>query len=80
MAAALLEMRDMATYISDIERRLALVELLTHADPVDQLRRHRVVLEGHPERFKQLPQLAAVYVQMKLHELRERESCRQPTN
>ena len=70
----------MATYISDIERRLALVELLAHADPVDNLRRHRLVFEGHPDRYKQVPQLASVYVQMKLNELRERESLRQPTN
>jgi hypothetical protein len=70
----------MATYISDIERRLALVELLTHEDPVDRLRRHRIVLEGHPDRYKQVQHLASAYVQMKLHELRERESFRQPTN
>lgn len=57
----------------DIERRLAVAELLAQPDPPELRRRgHRIRLEGKAERFDLVPQLAAVFVQAKLLALHER--------
>ena len=61
---------------TDVERRMALVELLSRADPPDIRRGHRRVLEGHPERHKQIAQIVSAYVQRHLLEIREREALR----
>jgi hypothetical protein len=59
----------------DVERRLAIADLLAQPDPPDLGRRaYRVVIEGKPERFDLVPQLAAVFVQRKLLSLHERRA------
>jgi hypothetical protein len=58
---------------ADIERRQAIVDLLSIPDPAPLRRGHRFVLPGKPDRHQQLPLLAAAFVQQKLLELRERE-------
>jgi hypothetical protein len=63
-----------AYYGSDIERRAALTESMLRADPLDAVRRHRIVCDGSPDRHMQLPRLAAAYVQAKLVERLERRS------
>ena len=66
----------MAAYdISDIERRAALTELILKVDPLDAVRRHRVVFTGSPDRHTQLPRLAAAYVQAKLVERFDRTTA-----
>lgn len=62
---------------ADLERRLAMIELLSRPDPFDALRIHRRVLEGRADRHTQLPRLASAYVQGRLLEMRERESGRE---
>lgn len=61
----------------DLERRQALIELLAQPEASDQFRRHRVLLEGRPDRHEQLPRLASAYVQAKLVELRDRQALRE---
>ena len=57
----------------DVERRLAIAELLAQPDPPELGRRtHRLRLEGKPDRFDLVPQLAAAFVQRKLLFLHER--------
>jgi hypothetical protein len=59
----------------DIERRLALAELLAQPDPTDLApRRTRLCLEGKPDRFDLLPLLAAAFVQRHMLELHERRA------
>ena len=59
----------------DVERRLAIADLLAQPDPPDLGRRaHRVRVEGKPERFNLVPVLAAAFVQQKLLTLHERRS------
>ena len=59
----------------DIERRLAIAELLTQPDPPELHHRgHRVRLEGKPERFDLVPRLASAFVQAKLLALHERRA------
>jgi hypothetical protein len=57
---------------AEIERRQALIELMTQPDEPPLHRGHRLVLEGCPERHQQCAALAAAYVQAAL--LRWRES------
>jgi hypothetical protein len=50
--------------LRDLERRLALAELLDQPDPPELRRRgHRRRLDGRSERFRLLPLLSAVFVQ-----------------
>ena len=59
----------------DLERRLAIAELLAQSDPPELPRRgHRVRLDGKPERYALLPQLSAMFVQRRLL-AREEERC-----
>ena len=59
----------------DVERRLAIADLLAQPDPPDLGRRaYRVLIEGRPDRFDLVPQLAAVFVQRKLLSLHERRA------
>ena len=68
---------DSMDFISDIERRQALVELLAKSDPIDAHRRHRRVFEGREDRYRLLPYLAGAYVQTRLVEWRERAMLRE---
>jgi hypothetical protein len=61
---------------ADIERRQAIVDLLSIPDSAHLRRGHRLVLPGKPDRHQQLPLLAAAFVQQKLLELGEREAYR----
>jgi hypothetical protein len=58
----------------DIERRLAIAELLAQPDPPELRRGHRLQLPGKPERFELVPVLSASFVQAKLLALHERRS------
>ena len=58
----------------DIERRQAVCELLAMPDSPELRRGHRLTLEGAPERYSLVPQLAATFIQSKLLELHERAS------
>jgi hypothetical protein len=59
----------------DVERRLAIADLLAQPDPPELGRRgHRMRVEGKPERFDLVPVLAAAFVQQKLLSLHERRS------
>jgi hypothetical protein len=61
----------------DIERRQAIVELLSMPDSPDLHRSHRLTVEGRPDRHQLVPQLAAAFVQARLLDLREREALRE---
>jgi hypothetical protein len=56
----------------DVQRRLAIAELLAQPDPPELRRGHRLRLEGKPDRYALLPLLAAVFVQDKLLALSDR--------
>jgi hypothetical protein len=61
---------------ADIERRQAIVDLLSIPDGPYLRRSHRLTLAGKPERFELVPRLAAIFVQQKLLDLRERDAAR----
>ena len=58
----------------NIQRRLAIAELLAQPDPPELRRGHRLRLDGKPERYDQVPRLSAVFVQAKLLALHERRT------
>ena len=58
------------------ERWQAIVDLLSLPDPPDLRRSHRLTVEGRPDRHRLLPSLAAVFVQARILESREREALR----
>jgi len=60
---------------SDIERRQAIYELMAQPDPPDLRRGFVKRLEGKPDRHELVPHLAAMFVQSKLLELRERDAA-----
>ena len=63
---------------SDIDRRQALADLLSQPDSPDLHHRgHRITVDGRSDRYRQLPYLAASFVQAKLTELGEREQWRE---
>ena len=64
--------------IEDIERRLALVELLAQPDPPELRRGYRLRLAGSPDRYALVPRLTAAFVQAKLLALHERSGERTP--
>ena len=56
----------------EIERRLAISELLAQPDPPEMQRRaHRRTCAGKPERYELVPLLSAAFVQGKLLALSE---------
>ena len=55
-----------------ITRRQALYELLEKPDPPELHRGFVVRCEGKPDRFAQLPELAAAFVREKMNEIRRR--------
>jgi len=61
----------------DLERRIALTELMAAPDPPDLKRRgHRQRFEGRPNRFEILPTLAMLFAQTRLIEFQERADYR----
>ena len=58
----------------DMERRLAIAELLARPDPPELRRGHRQRLAGKPDRYSQVPLLSAAFVQSKLLALHERRA------
>jgi hypothetical protein len=58
--------------LAEIERRQALIELMTLPDEASLRRGHRLVFEGRPDRYRLCPMLAAAYAQTTLLRLRER--------
>ena len=57
----------------ELERRQALMELMETTDEFDNLRRHRMTFEGHPDRFATLiPHVTSAFVQGRLLELEHR--------
>jgi hypothetical protein len=59
----------------DIERRLAIAELLAQPDPPELQRGHRLRFDGKPDRHEWVPVLSAVFVQNKLLALQERRAA-----
>jgi hypothetical protein len=59
---------------SDIERRLAIVDLMSRPDGPELHRGHRLILEGKADRYRLVPRLASVFIQAKLLELSERRA------
>jgi len=60
----------------DIERRLAIVELLAQPDPPDLRRRgHHLLLDGKPNRYEMIPVLSSLFVQQRLLALEERRAA-----
>jgi len=59
---------------SDIERRLAIVDLLSRPDGPELRRGHRLILEGKDDHYQLVPQLASVFIQARLLELHERSA------
>ena len=60
----------------DLERRIALTELMDTPDPPDIKRGHRQKFEGRPDRFEMLPTLAMLFAQTRLIEFQERADYR----
>jgi hypothetical protein len=57
---------------SEIERRQALIALLSLPDSPDLRRGHRLTFEGRADRHQILPHLAATFIQQHLVDLDER--------
>ena len=60
----------------DLERRIALTELMDTPDPPELKRGHRQRFEGRPDRFEMLPTLAMLFAQTRLIEFQERAEYR----
>lgn len=56
----------------DFERRQALIDLMAIPEAFDDLRAHHITLPGKPDRYGQVPQLTAVFVQARLLEFQTR--------
>ena len=69
------QVAEVAVLDADIERRQAIVELLSIPDAPSLRRGHRLILPGKPDRHQLVPSLAAAFVQQKLLELHEREAA-----
>jgi hypothetical protein len=61
----------------DLQRRIALTELMAAPDPPELGRRgHRQRFEGRPNRYEMLPTLAMLFAQTRLIEFQERAEYR----
>jgi hypothetical protein len=60
----------------DLERRIALTELMAAPDPPDIKRGNRQRFEGRPDRYEMLPTLAMLFAQTRLIEFQERNEYR----
>jgi hypothetical protein len=56
----------------DLERRIALTELMAVPDPPELKRGNRQRFEGRPDRYQMLPMLAMLFAQTRLIEFQER--------
>ena len=56
----------------DLERRIALTELMAAPDPPELKRGNRPRYEGRPDRYEMLPILAMHFAQTRLLEMQER--------
>jgi hypothetical protein len=56
----------------DLERRIALTELMAAPDPPELKRGNRQRFEGRPDRYAMLPALAMLFAQTRLIEFQER--------
>jgi hypothetical protein len=56
----------------DLERRIALTELMAVPDPPELKRGYRQRFEGRPDRYELLPMLAMRFAQTRLIEFQER--------
>jgi hypothetical protein len=59
---------------SEIEKRQALIALLSLPDSPDLRRGHRLTFEGRADRYRMLPHLTATFIQYHMVELEERGS------
>ena len=61
----------------DLQRRIALTELMAAPDPPELKHRgHRQRFEGRPDRYEMLPTLAMLFAQTRLIEFQERAEYR----
>ena len=61
----------------DLQRRIALTELMAAPDPPELKHRgHRQRFEGRPDRYEMLPTLAMLFAQKRLIEFQERAEYR----
>ena len=60
----------------NLERRQAIIDLLSMPDSPDLHRGHRLTLEGRADRYHLVPYLVSAFVQARLLELRERDLVR----
>ena len=58
----------------DLERRIALTELMAVPDPPELKRGHQQRFEGRSDRYELLPALAMVFMQTRVIEFQERAS------
>jgi hypothetical protein len=56
----------------ELERRIALTELMAVPDPPELKRGHQQRFEGRPDRYELLPTLAMMFVQTRVMEFQER--------
>lgn len=61
----------------DLQRRIALTELMAAPDPPELKRGHQQRFEGRPNRYELVPMLAMHFAQTRLIEFQERADCRQ---
>jgi hypothetical protein len=61
----------------DLQRRIALTELMAAPDPPELKRGHQQRFEGRPNRYQMVPKLAMHFAQTRLIEFQERADCRQ---
>jgi hypothetical protein len=68
---------DLTTMMTvELERRIALTELMAAPDPPELKRGNRQRFEGRPDRYEMLPVLAMLFAQTRLIEFQERASYR----
>ena len=68
---------DLITMMTvELERRIALTELMAAPDPPELKRGNRQRFEGRPDRYEMLPVLAMLFAQTRLIEFQERASYR----
>jgi hypothetical protein len=56
----------------DLERRIALTELMAAPDPPELKRGNRQRFDGRPDRYEMLPMLAMLFAQARVIEFQER--------
>jgi hypothetical protein len=59
-----------------LERQQAIIELLDQPDSPDLRRGNRLTFDGRPDRYRLVPYFVSAFVQARLLDLQERETCR----